>query len=73
MSLSDCWPNFKFSLCFTNIFKSIGKKNLHFFTNPFSFIPGTPFNVVTFFRFLKNYQEVSGEKQDSSPGRYVFY
>lgn len=69
------WPNFKFSLWFTNMFKSmsIWKKNLHFFTNLFSFIPGIPFNVVTFFRFLKNYQEVSEGKQDSLPDRYTFY
>ena len=73
MALSYCWPNFKFSLWYTkfNIFKSIWK-NLHFFTNTFSFIPGAPFTVVTFFRFLKNYQGVSEEKQDSLPGRYVF-
>ena len=29
--------------------------------------------LLTFYRFLKNYQEVSGEKQDSLPGRYVFH
>ena len=73
MALSYCWPNFKFSLWFTSIFKSIWKKNLHFFASTFSFLPGAPYNVVTFFRFLKNYQGVSEEKQDSLPARYVFY
>ena len=29
--------------------------------------------LLTFYRFLKNYQGVSEEKQDSLPGRYVFY
>ena len=73
MALSYCWPNFKFSLWFTSIFKSIWKKNLHFFASTFSFLPRAPYNVVTFFRFLKNYQGVSEEKQDSLPARYVFY
>ena len=43
----------KFSLWFTSIFKSVWKKNLHFFTNRFSFIPGSPYNVVTFFQIFE--------------------
>ena len=58
MALSYCWPNFKFSLWYTKfyIFKSIWK-NLHFFTNTFSFIPGVPFTVVN---LLQIFEELPG-------------